>query len=81
MGGRRNRGLSHQQLSRRERQIMDVVYRQGRTTVAEVRANLPDPPTQDASEAGHLLIELCLSQDSEESEQVLKVRPLADVER
>src|SRR2546421_172444 len=32
-------------LSRRERQIMDVVYRLGRATAAEVTALLPDPPT------------------------------------
>jgi len=32
-------------LSRRERQIMDVVYRLGRATVADVTAALPDPPS------------------------------------
>ena len=32
-------------LGRRERQIMDVVYRLGQATAAEVRAELPDPPT------------------------------------
>ena len=32
-------------LSRRERQIMDVVYRRGRATAAEVHADLPDAPT------------------------------------
>ena len=32
-------------LSRRERQIMDVVYRLERATAAEVTAELPDPPT------------------------------------
>ena len=31
-------------LSRRERQIMDVVYRLGRATAAEIHAELPDPP-------------------------------------
>lgn len=38
----------HQQLGRRERQIMDVVYRHGRATVNEVLAELPDPPTYSA---------------------------------
>jgi len=33
------------QLSRRERQIMDIIYRLGRATSAEVRAQLPDAPT------------------------------------
>lgn len=31
-------------LTRRERQIMDVVYARGRATVAEVLEGLPDPP-------------------------------------
>jgi BlaI family transcriptional regulator, penicillinase repressor len=33
------------QLSKRERQIMDAVYRRGRATAAEVRAEMPDAPT------------------------------------
>ena len=36
------------ELGKRERQIMDVVYRLGRATVAEVRAGLEDPPTYSA---------------------------------
>jgi len=35
-------------LSRRERQIMDVVFRLGRATAAEIVAGIPDPPTKDA---------------------------------
>jgi BlaI family transcriptional regulator, penicillinase repressor len=35
-------------LSRRERQIMDVIYRDGRATVAEVQAGLADPPSYSA---------------------------------
>ena len=35
-------------LGRRERQIMDAVYRRGRATVAEVLADLPDPPSYSA---------------------------------
>jgi predicted transcriptional regulator len=31
-------------LSRRERQIMDVVYAAGRATAATIHAQLPDPP-------------------------------------
>ena len=38
-------------LSRRERQIMDVIYARGRATVAEVRERLPDPPTYSAVRA------------------------------
>lgn len=33
------------QLSRRERQIMDVIYRRGRSTAADVHVELPDPPS------------------------------------
>jgi predicted transcriptional regulator len=40
-----------QQLSRRERQIMDFLYQHGRATAAEVQANLPDPPSYSAVRA------------------------------
>jgi len=36
------------ELGKRERQIMDAVYRLGRATVADVRAELSDPPTYSA---------------------------------
>ena len=39
------------QLSRRERQIMDVIYRLGRATAAEVLENLPDAPSYSAVRA------------------------------
>jgi predicted transcriptional regulator len=35
---------THLTLSRRERQIMDILYRKGRATAAEVLEVLPDPP-------------------------------------
>jgi BlaI family penicillinase repressor len=38
-------------LSRRERQIMDVVYRLGEASAAEVMKNLPDPPSYSAVRA------------------------------
>jgi len=38
-------------LSRRERQIMDVLYRLGRATVAEILAAIPDPPSYSAVRA------------------------------
>lgn len=49
-------------LSRRERQIMDVVYRHGSATAAEIHAQLPEPPVPAAvrtmlrilEEKGHL---------------------------
>jgi predicted transcriptional regulator len=39
------------QLSRRERQIMDVIYARGQATAAEVTAALPDPPSYSAVRA------------------------------
>jgi BlaI family transcriptional regulator, penicillinase repressor len=36
------------ELGRRERQIMDVVHRIGRVTAAEIRDELPDPPSYSA---------------------------------
>jgi BlaI family transcriptional regulator, penicillinase repressor len=49
-------------LGPRERQIMSVIYRLGRATATEVRAELPDPPSNSAvrgmlrllEEKGHL---------------------------
>ena len=37
-----------QALGRRERQIMDVIYRLGKASVTDVRNELPDPPTYSA---------------------------------
>jgi predicted transcriptional regulator len=50
------------EMSRRERQIMDVIYRLGEASVAEVRAGIPDAPSYSAvrgllrvlTEKGHL---------------------------
>jgi BlaI family transcriptional regulator, penicillinase repressor len=41
----------HMQLGRRERQIMEVVYRRGQASVSEVRGDLPDPPSYSAVRA------------------------------
>ena len=38
-------------LSRRERQIMDAIYRLGRATVQDVLEQLPDPPSYSAVRA------------------------------
>ena len=38
-------------LSRRERQIMEIVYARGRATSAEVLAAVPDPPSYSAVRA------------------------------
>src|SRR3982751_1603471 len=35
-------------LSRRERQVMDILHRRGEATVAEIMEELPDPPTYSA---------------------------------
>ena len=59
MGGAQT---GHEGLSRRERQIMDVIYQRGQATAAEVLEGLPDPPSYSAvramlrvlEEKGHL---------------------------
>jgi BlaI family penicillinase repressor len=38
-------------LSRRERQIMDLLFQRGRATAAEVQRGLPDPPSYSAVRA------------------------------
>ena len=53
---------SPRNLSRRERQIMDIIYRRGQATVAEVLSDIPDAPSYSAvrallrvlEEKGHL---------------------------
>jgi predicted transcriptional regulator len=52
----------HVNLSRRERQIMNILYRQGRAAAAEIRDQLPNKPSYSAvramlrilEEKGHL---------------------------
>jgi BlaI family transcriptional regulator, penicillinase repressor len=41
----------HDQLSRRERQIMDIIFRRRRASVAEVLEDLPDPPSYSSIRA------------------------------
>jgi predicted transcriptional regulator len=41
----------HRNLSRRERQIMDILYRRERATAAEIHAAMPDAPTYSAVRA------------------------------
>jgi len=36
------------QLSRRERQIMDIIYARGEASISQVREELPDPPARGA---------------------------------
>jgi predicted transcriptional regulator len=38
-------------LSRRERQILDILYNRGKATAAEILASLPDPPGYSAIRA------------------------------
>ena len=53
---------AHRDLSRRERQIMDVLLARGKATAAEIHAAMPDPPSYSAvrtflrilEEKGHL---------------------------
>ena len=43
--------VPHLDLSRRERQIMNILYRQGRATAAEIREQLPNKPSYSAVRA------------------------------
>ncbi len=51
-------------LSRREQEMMDIIYARGHATAAEVRESMPDPPTDAAVrttlrallEKGHLKV-------------------------
>ncbi|MFK5924973.1 MAG: BlaI/MecI/CopY family transcriptional regulator [Verrucomicrobiota bacterium] len=43
--------LEQGQMSRRERQIMDIVYRLGQASAQDVLDNLPDPPSYSAVRA------------------------------
>lgn len=45
------------QLTRRERQIMDILHRRGHATAHEVLAELPDPPSYSAVRALLRLLE------------------------
>ena len=45
------RSKAHLDLSRRERQIMEAIYRLGSATVSEVMAELPEPPSYSAVRA------------------------------
>ncbi|HEY7056993.1 MAG TPA: BlaI/MecI/CopY family transcriptional regulator [Vicinamibacterales bacterium] len=42
---------AHRDLSRRERQILDILYQKGRATAADVQAELPEPPSYSAVRA------------------------------
>jgi len=42
---------THRNLSRRERQIMDILYQRGRASAAEILGALPDPPSYSAVRA------------------------------
>jgi predicted transcriptional regulator len=46
-----NMTQTHHDLSRRERQIVDILYANGRATAAEVQAALPEPPSYSAVRA------------------------------
>jgi len=49
--------VTHPQFSRRERQIMDAIYKRGQATAAEVLEGLPDPPSYSAVRAMLRLLE------------------------
>jgi len=46
-----------QKLTRRERQIMDIVYRKRAATAAEIRKRMPDPPSYSSVRAQLRILE------------------------
>ena len=48
VGKDKKRVFPEHKLTRRERQIMDVVFQKGRATASEILDNIPDPPSLDA---------------------------------
>ena len=48
---------SYLNLSTRERQIMDILYRFGQASAVEVQANMPDPPSYSAVRATLRILE------------------------
>ncbi|MAE94962.1 MAG: CopY family transcriptional regulator [Deltaproteobacteria bacterium] len=48
---------SYNKLSRRERQIMDIIFRRGEATAAGVHEGLPDPPSYSAVRATLRILE------------------------
>ena len=42
---------THDPLSRRERQVMNIIYARDQATAAEIHESLPDPPTFSATRA------------------------------
>lgn len=48
---------THERLSRRERQIMDIIYKLGQASAAEVLENMADPPSYSAVRAMLRLLE------------------------
>lgn len=49
--------MTEPRLTRRERQIMDILFRQGEATVADVMEALPDPPSYSAVRATMRILE------------------------
>jgi predicted transcriptional regulator len=56
-GGRTADSSGLPQLSRRERQIMDALYRLGRATAAEIHGVVPNPPSYTAIRTHLTLLE------------------------
>ncbi len=48
---------SIREFSRRERQIMDIIYRLGQASAAQVRRQLPDPPSYSSVRALLVILE------------------------
>ncbi len=72
---------SHLGLSPRERQIMDVLFRQGEASVAEVLDGLDDPPSYSAVRATLRVLEEKGAVTHREEGRRYQYRPAVDPER
>jgi predicted transcriptional regulator len=81
MAPRRTPASNPLDVGRRERQIIEIVYRLGQATVSDVRESLPDPPTYSAVRAmlGKLTDKGHLTQEADGPRYVYK--PAVPAER
>ncbi|MBM4049121.1 MAG: BlaI/MecI/CopY family transcriptional regulator [Planctomycetes bacterium] len=71
----------HAELSRRERQIMDIIYRRGKASATEVMDELPDPPSYSAVRAMLRILEEKGYLTHEQDGQTYIYSPTLDRER
>ena len=72
---------THRDLSRRERQIMDILYESGASSAAEIQRRLPSPPSYSAVRAMLSVLESKGHVEHEQDGPRYVYRPTVPVER